>query len=920
MRRIFIILGVCGVVAVLIALIIPSLISIDKFRPQIETKLKEKLGREVKLGALKLHIIPLSVSIESITVAESPRFPSSRPFATANNVAASVQLFSLLRGEPVLDSLSMSRPSIELIRDANGVWNVSTLGSGSSGGSESAFTLRKLTITDGQVGVTDQSANKPRTTYDHIDLELRDFTPKGKFHVELAANLPGEGEQLASLDADVGPMQQGDAAATPIDGRLSLKQVSLSGFSRFMQNTIPPDTNAVVSGDAEVKTESSIIACKGNLRLEYTVIRGNRLEYPIDAKLDLEADRKQDIIRIRSVDLKLGDTPVSIKGQIDAGKAPNSVDVQLRTQNAAITEIARLAGSFGVGFNPKYQFKGNITADVRAQGPTDAPQLSGTVSANGVEVSGGEIKQAVSVPQIRLDLAPDAIRSNPFTAQSGSTRLDVTFALSQYTSKNRNIDATLKTDGANIAELLNMAKAYGVDAAEGASGNGQLSLNVHVQGPVAEADKLVYSGSGKISGATLSTPSLTKPLAIRNADIRFAQNAASLDNLDASLASTNVRGQLKAKNFAAPNLQFNLSADKVDTNELQQLRAKTPSTKSPGESGGAGLLQKASGSGSIAVNTIVASDIVMSNVRSGVKLNQGVIELSPLTADIYGGKETGAIVLDTRPATPTCSVRAKFRGVDTNKVLSATSALKDKLYGSLSSDANLIFALASSNDLARTLNGTVSFNVLNGRLKNINILDQIGKVGKFLGAAGQSGNDTEIKKLAGTLNLKNGVAHTDNLVAALNEGSLSGNGTINLADQGIDMRVSAVLASGVSNNVGGTNIGGFLTTALANNKGELVVPVRVTGTLANPTFLPDTEAIAQMKLKSLLPTASDPGKLSSTILGAFSGKNGAAKALGDILGGKQQQQPDAQGKKGQPPGVEGAVQSIFDALGKKKKK
>ena len=67
-----------------------------------------------------------------------------------------------------------------------------------------------------------------------------------------------------------------------------------------------------------------------------------------------------------------------------------------------------------------------------------APQLSGTVSANAVEVSGGEIKQAVSVPQITLNLTPDAIRSNTFIAQSGSTRLDVMFALSQYTSKNKN--------------------------------------------------------------------------------------------------------------------------------------------------------------------------------------------------------------------------------------------------------------------------------------------------------------------------------------------------------------------------------------------------------------------------------------------------------------------------------------------------
>ena len=227
MRRNLIIAGVLVLVAVLIVLIAPSVINVDRYRPQIEAKLKEKLGREVKLGALKLHIIPLSVSIETITIGESPRFSSSVPFARANNVAASVRLFPLLRGQAVLDSLSMSRPSIELIRDTNGVWNFSTLGAGpGAGGSdnpdkaESSLTLKKLTITDGQVGVTDNLAAKPRTVYDHIDLDLRDFAPKSRFHVKLAAHLPGEGDQLVELKADVGPVPPGDTAATPINGDL----------------------------------------------------------------------------------------------------------------------------------------------------------------------------------------------------------------------------------------------------------------------------------------------------------------------------------------------------------------------------------------------------------------------------------------------------------------------------------------------------------------------------------------------------------------------------------------------------------------------------------------------------------------------------------------------------------------------------
>ena len=99
-------------------------------------------------------------------------------------------------------------------------------------------------------------------------------------------------------------------------------------------------------------------------------------------------------------------------------------------------------------------------------------------------------------------------------------------------------------------------------------------------------------------------------------------------------------------------------------------------------------------------------------------------------------------------------------------------------------------------------------------------------------------------------------------------------------------------------------------------------PGRVTGTLAKPTFTPDAEALAQMKLKSLLPTASDPGKLSSAIIGAFSGKGGVTKSINDILGGGQQQRPQQNGeaKKQQPATPADAVQSILDAFGGKKQK
>ena len=77
---------------------------------------------------------------------------------------------------------------------------------------------------------------------------------------------------------------------------------------------------------------------------------------------------------------------------------------------------------------------------------------------------------------------------------------------------------------------------------------------MHIQGPVSEGDKLVYNGAGQINGATLTMPSLTKPVVVRNADIHFAQNAASLDNLDASLGFHHFAWQTKREELRSAGL------------------------------------------------------------------------------------------------------------------------------------------------------------------------------------------------------------------------------------------------------------------------------------------------------------------------------------------------------------------------------
>jgi AsmA protein len=450
-----------------------------------------------------------------------------------------------------------------------------------------------------------------------------------------------------------------------------------------------------------------------------------------------------------------------------------------------------------------------------------------------------------------------------------------------------------------------------------------------------------------LQNATLKLASLTKPIQVRNADLGFSQNSATLSNLAASVGQTNATGNLTLKNFAAPQVQFTLNADKVDVAELQQLTAATPAPQkraaldhsfwqmvpeaeaqthsaAPGRPSTVNrpnepnIVDKMTGGGTATIGSVKYNDLLLSNVHSNITLDHGVVRLNPLTADLYNGKETGNITIDLRPAQPVYTVALKTDKVDANKLVSSVSDLKQTLYGLLNSNVNATFSSTSADAIARSLNGQLALDLTNGKLMNLDLLHELASVGKFLGSAGVPAAPrgfTNMAQLSGNFDVKNGLAQTNNLKAVIDGGTLAAAGLVNLADQSLNLHVTAVLNKALSQNVGGTKVGGFMNTALANNQGELVIPVIVTGTFQHPSVAPDVQQLAQMKLKNLLPTSKNPGQLTSGIIGQILGsknqtQNGGQQPQGGLsgilgaIGGKQkQQQPNTAvtGNEGQQP-------------------
>jgi AsmA protein len=233
-RTLLIVLGSVIAVILLIALAIPLFINGDSFRAKIETELSESLGRKVSLGKLDLSVFSGSLVATNATLADDPAF-SNQPILQAASVKINIEMIPLIFSRQVhITGFSIEKPSINLIRHANGTWNYSTIGSAKakkpSGGDSSSMTgvtISHITVTDGKVTVSTEplpgTSATPKRSYDQLNLEAKNFAFDKTFPFSLTAHLPADG--TVSLAGNAGPINQKDASLTPFGAKLEVKHL-----------------------------------------------------------------------------------------------------------------------------------------------------------------------------------------------------------------------------------------------------------------------------------------------------------------------------------------------------------------------------------------------------------------------------------------------------------------------------------------------------------------------------------------------------------------------------------------------------------------------------------------------------------------------------------------------------------------------
>ncbi|HXJ40838.1 MAG TPA: AsmA family protein, partial [Bryobacteraceae bacterium] len=400
------------------------------------------------------------------------------------------------------------------------------------------------------------------------------------------------------------------------------------------------------------------------------------------------------------------------------GTGPAPFDGKLTATGASISGLTSFAGG-----TPTVD--GALTGTTTIRSEKDKMTLSGHLDlANATAMS-----KPLGVPvaadfQVTDDGDTGILSASGLTLTAGKVAVR---GAGQYDTRASTVSARMNVANAGLAEVLALARLFGGAEMEG---TGTISLDLAMRGPISAPE---YTGDGQLRDATVKLAALTKPLGIKSAAVRFDGRKAAISNLDASVAGTNIKGSVGvsnfAGNFAGPALTFDLDADKLDVAEWQKLPAATPAS---GTAKGSAPAPGISAKGNLHVGTLLSQGLQLTNVRAQAVYQNSQLTVSPLTAQLYGGTQTGSLVADLRPQTPTVALDLKLANVETNQLLSATSSLKNMLYGALAASGGLRMQLGAA-DMPRTLNGALNLNIANGRLAGTNILNELAQVGKFMG-------------------------------------------------------------------------------------------------------------------------------------------------------------------------------------------
>ena len=666
---------------ILLAVFLPPFVNVNRYRSRVASSIGNALGREVTVSNIELKLLPRpGMVLSTFVVADDPSY-GAEPMLRAETVTAYLRLSSLWRGRLEIGTLALDNPSLNLVRRADGHWN-----------------LEELVERTSQVPSAPTSKTSPesrprfpyvKATAGRINLKLGNVKKSFAFSdADFALWLEAENEWGVRLKAR--PMRSdvpvSDTGTLRMEGQFQrasgLRNTPLNLTISFTKGQLGQITALIygrdrgwrggVTSTATLAGTPASLAVTIDTRVDdfrrYDIALGEALRLSVHCTGTYSSPN--DSIRDIQCQSPVRPGMLMVRGN-SLGWSGEAYDLGISAEQIPLDRFVALAR------HTKKDLPEDLTATGTADGvftvrrnPGTAPVWAGggrtthfalqskvlnqdlelgevefTIPEAREKTGGKHPRKATKLLQLGSANASLRVVVKPFPVPLGAASPATaggSFDLEHYR-------ITLDGD-AEMTRLMSIARAMGIGApAIGLSGPAQLDLEI--AGAWTGFAPPSPSGKLELHNATAELQGVREPLQLTSASATLADQAVTIGSFSAEFkdgprVSGSVTFPMHCGSPETCILRFDLHTPEITLTRLNQLL--NPSYRSPpwyhllaiGQQD-ENALMKLHALGRISAGLVLIGDFVASNFTTAIEMNSGKLSLKDVRADVLGGHHAG---------------------------------------------------------------------------------------------------------------------------------------------------------------------------------------------------------------------------------------------------------------------------------------
>ncbi|HEV2304562.1 MAG TPA: AsmA family protein [Candidatus Acidoferrales bacterium] len=676
-------------------------------RRSLTNRLEAAFGRPIEVSNYSFSLLEgPRIEANYITVGEDPRF-GHEYFLRADQVAAGIRWSALFRGKLELGALSISNPSLNLVRLPDGEWNLESWLPRPPGNPRLALASYRasarpqlIEVSNGRINFKEGDTKLP-FAFISVDGSVEETSP-GRWRIDLEAQpfrAAVDLEQAGELTLR-GLVGGTSSRLRPASLELNWDAASISDVLRLFRGF-----DYGMRGLLSLQLKAQTHGYDWDFSSAAQFRRLHRWDLPMRdddpaANLDVQATWHPATARLALTQavIELPRSNIHATGAMTFEPAADPANPQqasikdermeIASKSVVLSDVLAWYRAFHQGVAEQFEVHGSAALNFTFAGWP--PQIQkGEITTEGAEADGGRIPVIVRMEKALLLFSPNAITLPPAIFSAGTRNGE--FRLRALMQRAPDWRSSWKLDGhtQDVRSLFDAAESLGFSLPAGWQLDGPAGCNLAWAGGFFPAFRNT-SGTITLNGLQVGAPFLNHAITHVKASISLSPQLAKIQLGSANAFATDWHGSLQ-RSAIDGQWKFALSASELSAvamdrwlnpqrreDLLDRILPFLASTPQP-QHMPAWLRAR----GTLSIGQFTLSPFQFHELRAGAAIDGREWKLSNAAADFYGGALSGEMSLDLA-AQPAYNVAAEFRGVHLGQLAARTFSLTNLFSGTVS--------------------------------------------------------------------------------------------------------------------------------------------------------------------------------------------------------------------------------------------